>query len=661
MVDRSIIAVVLVLLTAGAVVLNPQISEQLALAQATTAITIRLSPSLGEYSAGQTISISGTLTCSGLCPMAMVPYSDMDVVIASSWDWSKNVQTGSTGGYSQQVTLPNTAGSHWLEATFSGSGGVKGSSASVSFQVNSVAPPVQTKSTTAITVRLSLAKTAYSQGETVTVAGTLTCSGNCPFSMIPYSGMDVDVSGSWGWNGHAMTGTSGAYSLSIVLPSQAGSYSIKAEFDGSGNVQGSSASTSLIVKATIASASVKTISARSTITGSTATFPLTSITAHDITTTSSSAVGKQETKLLVQVKACDPSDASNWVCNTAPVPVVGASSQVITISVHQSLKVLVQVEDAQTFEVLQGLQYGDVNYYDSNDPLSPWMVNVGKEENVITASSQETGAHRVFFKFESFFHPEYAPSETSFLLEVQEREPCAAATSVLTELGTLTQKCAACPTIFVFWTGFAGGTVAWEKKHLEIKVVADRPDVYLPIVQEAAGRWQTAMDRFGSQYNFPEITGFTFTVSLTTSNPDIIVEFTDTHFCDDCIGFAQTTEKPMHIFIKTGKGAVLGGAGQTVTHELGHALGLAHAFDPTYYDAFNNPWITPWNMPNKIEMMDPSIGVDEKITTLDLYALGLLYHFSPSLAGCSTLDIPNNLYSYDITLPSSIPYEGYEQ
>jgi hypothetical protein len=108
LVDRSIIAVVLVLLTAGAVVLNPQISEQLALAQATTAITIRLSPSLGEYSAGQTISISGTLTCSGLCPMAMVPYSDMDVVIASSWDWSKNVQTGSTGGYSQQVTLLNT-------------------------------------------------------------------------------------------------------------------------------------------------------------------------------------------------------------------------------------------------------------------------------------------------------------------------------------------------------------------------------------------------------------------------------------------------------------------------------------------------------------------------------------------------------------------------
>ena len=65
-----------------------------------------------------------------------------------------------------------------------------------------------------------------------------------------------------------------------------------------------------------------------------------------------------------------------------------------------------------------------------------------------------------------------------------------------------------------------------------------------------------------------------------------------------------------------------------VTHELGHALGLGH--------------VTTCGGDH--EMMNPSVSTEMRISTLDLYALGIFYQTGQATA---------------ISLPEEIPYMDY--
>ena len=117
-----VIVVVLVLL---AVVSYPVWVPKLMLAVGSQAyITIRLVPEKANYEAGEMVIATGTLTCSGMCPLAAMPYPGMDVDLTSSWGWSKTVLTDDTGRYSSTLALPTQVGQCWVKATFHGGSAV---------------------------------------------------------------------------------------------------------------------------------------------------------------------------------------------------------------------------------------------------------------------------------------------------------------------------------------------------------------------------------------------------------------------------------------------------------------------------------------------------------------------------------------------------------
>jgi len=106
-----------------AIVLLAAISYPVWLPKATLAvggqisITIHLTPQRGIYGSGEQVTAYGTVTCSGLCPLAAMPYPDMDVLVQTSWGWSKTVTTSSSGAYSVSLTLPTANGNYWVGAT----------------------------------------------------------------------------------------------------------------------------------------------------------------------------------------------------------------------------------------------------------------------------------------------------------------------------------------------------------------------------------------------------------------------------------------------------------------------------------------------------------------------------------------------------------------
>ena len=83
-------------------------------------ITIHITPSKSNYDSGEQVTVSGALTCSGMCPMAALPYPDMDIDLSSSWGWSTTVITSASGAYSATLTLPTLQGTYQITATFEG-------------------------------------------------------------------------------------------------------------------------------------------------------------------------------------------------------------------------------------------------------------------------------------------------------------------------------------------------------------------------------------------------------------------------------------------------------------------------------------------------------------------------------------------------------------
>jgi hypothetical protein len=107
----------------------------MSIAQPTTHITINVVPLKDAYRQGETIMVRGYLSCSGQCPLAVIPYTDMDIELTSSWGWSDTVQTDGTGQYTTGVVPPSDMGSFWIKAEFKDFGDVTGSSATFSSSV----------------------------------------------------------------------------------------------------------------------------------------------------------------------------------------------------------------------------------------------------------------------------------------------------------------------------------------------------------------------------------------------------------------------------------------------------------------------------------------------------------------------------------------------
>lgn len=110
-----------------------------------THLTIHLSPGQTVYAPNQQVSVAGTLTCSGMCPMAAAGYGYMDVKLEGSWGWSQTVQTNGAGIYSCALTLPSTLGAYQISGVFYQNGS-PAASATVNFQIGS--SPITTTSTT---------------------------------------------------------------------------------------------------------------------------------------------------------------------------------------------------------------------------------------------------------------------------------------------------------------------------------------------------------------------------------------------------------------------------------------------------------------------------------------------------------------------------------
>lgn len=209
--------------------------------------------------------------------------------------------------------------------------------------------------------------------------------------------------------------------------------------------------------------------------------------------------------------------------------------------------------------------------------------------------------------------------------------------------------CSGCPSIAVYG-------LRWHHKTLRILVTSDSglssSEGFTGIVSAAAEMWRLAMDRFGLAYDMPNMVGFQFQVTTDqTQRWDVHIHFTSGYVCDAsadalCTIASGVTQAQVRLSVgiisvttkiraSTTFSLIPTVIEKVVGHEFGHALGLGEALSfPT------------------LEMMAPYVITDMRITTLDLYGLGLLY--SDMLpAPFSVMDI------YTVWMPSTIPYENY--
>ena len=99
-------------------------------------ITMALSPS-PPYAPGQSFTISGKVTCTGVCTVLAVVVPNADVSLTLSSGWTGTVKTDANGQYSKLFVLPINvqAGSYSITATY------RGKTASTSFNVQGTPIP----------------------------------------------------------------------------------------------------------------------------------------------------------------------------------------------------------------------------------------------------------------------------------------------------------------------------------------------------------------------------------------------------------------------------------------------------------------------------------------------------------------------------------------
>ena len=221
----------------------------------------------------------------------------------------------------------------------------------------------------------------------------------------------------------------------------------------------------------------------------------------------------------------------------------------------------------------------------------------------------------------------YLPSVLSFTLTVQ---PTSSVN--VSPLTTTTIESSDRPSIEIL-------PYAWSKKNIQVQVtydeeLADKRAFYLQTVQTATMRWQSALTAFGKEYNMPQVTQFTFTVT-ESSNADVTIHFTSHYICGNifgtCAGVSIVRESGNSNFLYT---TITIGTDygddvleDIVTHEFGHALGLGHV-----------------NRGASWELMNRTVGNAMRISTLDLYGLAVLYQGGTG----------------EVNLPNSIQYKAYE-